>query len=163
MIRISFKGRKELYDHGQFRECCFECSVCSLHCVVQNLEGYGGRKTFLYDLFSSEEPESHRALWSCSGCHKCVDVCPQEVDPLKVIVSLQEQSFEGGDAPSYVYDLVGLVLETGMSFPVTRKTLKDREKYGLPPPEAKGIDEVQRIAGLTGLQEKLRRKKGGTR
>jgi hypothetical protein len=28
-------------------------------------------------------------------------------------------------------------------------------------PEAKGIDEVKRIAALTGLKEKLRCKKGG--
>ena len=161
MITINFKGRKNLYDYGDLRECCFECSVCSLHCVIQNREGYGGRKTFVYDLFSSEAPQVHEALWACSGCHKCVDVCPQEVDPLKVIVSLQEQSFEEGDAPPYVYDLVELVLETGMAFPVTKKTLKDREKLGLPTPEAKGIDEVRRIARLTGLKEKLRRKKGG--
>jgi heterodisulfide reductase subunit C len=163
MITINFKGRKDLYDYEELCERCFECSVCSLHCVIQNREGYGGRKTFVYDLFSSEAPQIHEALWACSGCHKCVDVCPQEVDPLKVIVSLQEQSFEEGDAPSYVYDLVGLVLETGMAFPVTKKTFKDREKLGLPPPEAKGIDEVRRIAGLTGLEKKLKGKKTGDR
>lgn len=158
MITIHFKGRKDLYDFDELRECCFECSVCSLHCVVQNRKGYGGRKTFVYDLFSSEEPRVHEALWACSGCHKCAEVCPQEVDPLRVIVSLQEQAFEEGDAPSYVYDLVNLVLETGMAFPVTKKTLKDREKLGLLPPEETGNDEVRRIAGLTGLAKKLKEK-----
>ncbi|MBW2636684.1 MAG: hypothetical protein JRC86_04020 [Deltaproteobacteria bacterium] len=161
MIKIKFRGRKNLYDYEVLRECCFECSVCSLHCVVQNREEYGGRKTFVYDLFSSEAPQIHEALWACSGCHKCAEVCPQEVDPLRVIVNLQEQSFEVGVAPSYVYDLVGLVLETGMAFPVTKKTLKDREKLGLPPPEVKGIAEVRRIAGLTGLEKKLKGKKTG--
>ncbi|MEA3471777.1 MAG: hypothetical protein U9R24_08665 [Thermodesulfobacteriota bacterium] len=163
MIKINFRGRKNLYDYGELRECCFECSVCSLHCVIQNMEGYGGRKVFIYDLFSSEAPQVHEALWSCSGCHKCAEVCPQEVAPLKVIISLQEQSFEEGTAPPYVYDLVELVLETGMAFPVTKKTLKDREKLGLLPPEAKGIDEVRRIAGLTGLEKKLKGKKAGNK
>lgn len=161
MIRINFRGRKTLYDFDELRECCFECSVCSLHCVIQNREVYVGRKTFVYDLFTSEAPQIHEALWACSGCHKCAEVCPQEVDPLKVVVSLQEQSFEEGDAPSYVYDLIRLVLETGMAFPVTKKTLKDREKLGLSPPEAKGIDEVRRLAVRTGLEKKLKGKKTG--
>ncbi len=161
MITINFRGRKNLYDFGELRELCFKCSVCSLHCVIQNREGYGGRKAFVYDLFSSEAPQVHEALWACSGCHKCAEVCPQEVDPLKVIVSLQEQSFEEGGAPPYVYDLVALVLETGMAFPVTKKTLKDREKLGLTPPEAKGVDEVRKIAGLTGLEKKMQGKRGG--
>lgn len=163
MITISFRGRKTLYDYGELRECCFECSVCSLHCVIQNKEGYGGRKTFVYDLFSSETPQIHEALWACSGCHKCAEVCPQEVDPLRVIISLQEQSFEEGDAPPYVYGLVKLVLETGMAFPVTKKTMKDREKLGLPSPEVKCIDEVRRLAVLTGLENKLKDKKTADR
>jgi heterodisulfide reductase subunit C len=158
MIKIYFKGREKLYDSGQLREVCFECSVCKLHCVVENLEGYGGRNAFLYDLFGSGNPVIHRALWSCSGCHKCVEVCPQDVDPLRVIINLQERSFEEGKAPSYVYDLDELVLETGMSFPVTKKTIKDREKLGLSPLSPIPVDEIKQITVKTGLREKLTRK-----
>ncbi|MBW2595764.1 MAG: 4Fe-4S dicluster domain-containing protein [Deltaproteobacteria bacterium] len=155
MIGIDFSGRKKLYEIGTLREVCFQCSVCALHCVVQNVEGYDIRNTFVYDVFGSDDPDHHRALWTCSGCHKCHEVCPQDVNPARVIDDLREQSFKNGCAPSYVYDLARLVIRTGMAFPVTRRTLKEREKMGLQPIETAAAGEIRQIAGITGLLDKI--------
>ncbi len=158
MIRIEFDGRKDSYGKARLAEVCFQCSVCSLHCVVQFLEGYDSRHTYVYDLFQSPRPEAHRALWTCSGCHKCHLACPQDVNPIEVILSLRERAFEEGCAPPYVYDLVETVLNTGMSFPVTKKTVKDRENLGLPALKPAG-DDMEKIFRLTGLAEKLAKRK----
>ncbi|MBN2284253.1 MAG: hypothetical protein JXO48_10220 [Deltaproteobacteria bacterium] len=155
MIEITCRKAQIGQGVEYLREVCFECSVCSLHCVVQNVEGYDGKNTFVYDLFQSNEPWGHRALWACSGCHKCYETCPQDADPLRVISVLRQQAFVEGIAPPYVYDLITLVLETGRAFPVTKKTLKDREKLGLREPEPTPVDEIGHIAGRTGLLEKL--------
>jgi heterodisulfide reductase subunit C len=157
MLRIQFEGRDQLYDDAELEETCFQCSVCSLLCVVQNLKGYDSRRTFVYDLFRSRQPHAHPALWACSECHKCHEVCPQDVDPSRVIADLKEKSFEEGYAPAYVWNLMEMVLMTGMAFPITGKTLKEREKLGLPAQKPLPIDEILRIAELTGLLEKIER------
>jgi heterodisulfide reductase subunit C2 len=156
MIIINLKEDPARSGGTELTETCFECSVCALHCVVQHVAGFNSRNTFVYDLFRSDNPAAHRALWACSSCHKCVEVCPQDVDPLSVIVRLREKAFNEGRAPAYVYDLVKLVLDTGFAFPVTKKTQKDREALGLTGPDASAVGEIRRIASRTGLLGKLR-------
>jgi len=162
MIKITYRGRKKDYAFDRLREACFQCSVCSLHCVVQDLEEFDAKHTFVYDLFSSDEPHRHSALWACSGCHKCYEVCPQDVNPARVIENLREESFEAGSAPGYVYDQVELMLETGMSFPVTKKTVKDREKLGLAEPKKGPVEDIRKIFEKTGLMQKLEKRRKGS-
>ena len=156
MITIDLKENSVLPGGMRQKEACFECSVCALHCVVQHVTGFDSRNTFVYDLFRSPDPAVHRALWACSSCHKCVEVCPQDVDPLSVIARLREKAFTEGRAPAYVYDLVRLVLETGYAFPITKKTQKDREELGLSAPDSSAVGEIRCIASRTGLLEKLK-------
>jgi len=151
MLRIEF----EQYEFVRLMEICFQCSVCSLLCVVQNIDGYDSRRTFLYDLFGSENPHAHHALWACSLCHKCTEACPQEVNPARVIANLQERSFAEGYSPAYVWNLMETVLLTGRAFPVTEKTQKDRKKLGLHELKPSAVSQIQQIAELTGLRKKI--------
>lgn len=162
MIKINYRGRKKDYAFDRLKETCFQCSVCSLHCVVQELERFDAKHTFVYDLFGFDEPQRHPALWTCSGCHKCHTVCPQDVNPARVIENLREQSFEEGTAPDYVYDQVDLMLETGMSFPVTKKTVKDREKLGLTALTKGPVEEIRKIFEKTGLLKKIEKGRSGS-
>ena len=157
MLTIDLKDDAAPPGGRHLTEVCFECSVCALHCVVQDVEGFTPRNTFVYDLFRSGEPEVHHALWACSACHKCVEVCPQDVDLLAVIMTLRERAFAEGRAPSYMYDLVGLVLDTGYAFSFSKKTLKDRDALGLPPLDESAVEDIRRVAERTGLLEKRRR------
>jgi|GEM_PF-1075376 heterodisulfide reductase subunit C len=157
MLRFQYKGRGPNFETITQKETCFQCSVCSLLCVVQHMEGYDHRNTFLYDLLQDPRPYANRALWACSGCHKCEEVCPQDIRPAHLIADLQERSFEEGYAPAYVWNLTEMVLLTGMAFPVTAKTLKERKKLGMGPPPSPPVEEIQRIAQRTGLQEKMER------
>lgn len=156
MITIDLKDICVHAEAKRLKEVCFECSVCAPHCVVQLVAGFDRRNTFVYDVFRSADPAAHSALWSCSSCHKCVEVCPQDADPLSVIVGLREKAFTEGRAPSYVYDLVGLVLATGYAFPVTKKALKEREALGMSALDSTAAEELRCIAERTGLLEKLK-------
>jgi len=72
-----------------------------------------------------------------------------------VVASFQERSVEEGYAPTFVYKLVEMVISTGMSFPVTQKTIKERENLGLLAFKFEAVEDIQRIAKRTGLLEKL--------
>lgn len=155
MIQIDSIGRDRNYDFLTLQHLCFECSVCSLHCVVQHLNAYDSSRTFFYELLRSDKPQAQLSLWCCSACHKCSEACPQDVDPARVVASFQERSVQEGYAPTFVYKLVEMVLSTGMSFPVTQKAIKERENLGLSAFKFEAVEDIQRIAKLTGLLEKL--------
>ena len=156
MLTIEFQGGDKRYRKKNLKEVCFQCSVCALVCVVQNLKPYDCRNTFVYNVFGSNEPFAHGDIWACSDCHKCTEVCPQDVDPARVMADLRERSFSEGRAPESVRALMESVLTTGMGYPVTAKTLKDRENMGLDPPKTPPLDEIERIAELTGLSERAK-------
>jgi heterodisulfide reductase subunit C len=156
MIQIDYIGRDRNYEFLTLQHLCFECSVCSLHCVVQHLKVYDSSRTFFYELLRSDEPQAQLSLWCCSACHKCSESCPQDVDLARVVASFQERSLAEGYAPSFVYKLVEIVISTGMSFPVTQKTIKEREDLGLLAIKFEAVEHIQRIAKSTGLLEKLK-------
>ena len=144
------------------QQLCFECSVCSLHCVVQHLKAHDSSRSFFYGLLRSDKPQAQLSLWCCSACHKCSEVCPQDVDPARVVASFQERSVEEGYAPDFVYKPVEMVLSTGMSFPITRKVIKERENLGLSAFKFEAAEDIKRIAKRTGLLKRLENPRSGS-
>jgi len=157
LIGIQYEGRNDLLERYPMIERCFKCSVCSLVCPIQYLEEYSPTQSYVYDLFTCENPLTNPNLWSCAACHKCHEICPQDVNPAKVFTDLKELSFEKGLAPQGVKALVKTVITTGISFPITLVTQRLREKLNLPPLECKAQEEITLIARKTELEEKIKR------
>jgi heterodisulfide reductase subunit C len=156
LLSIEFQARNGILEISEAAEKCFKCATCALVCPVTRYgEGYNPRETFVYDIFSSVKPAANQNIWSCALCHKCYEVCPQDVNPPKVIESLKEIAFEKGWAPPNVVALVESVIHTGRAFPITDATKRMRAQFNLPPLTSEGLDDLREIAENTGLEERL--------
>ena len=162
VISIKFEGLNEKLEKIPSVGRCFKCSVCSSCPVTQFVEKYRTRKenqkdvTFVYDIIASETPESNEHLWKCCICERCVEVCPQDFTPGEYFLRIKEKSFDEGKAPDSIYGLFKAILENGIAFPVSARTMKDREKLGLEPIAEKPTEEIKTIMEKTGLISRLK-------
>ena len=156
ILTVESQARDQLLEKSKAVEKCFKCGTCSLVCPITRYgEGYSPTETFVYDVFSSAEPAANPSIWSCAVCHKCYEVCPQDVNPPKIIESLKETAFENEGAPAGVTALVKSVINTGIAFPVTEATKRMRAQLNLPPIVPEEVDELKKTAQNTGLHKKL--------
>ncbi len=160
LLSIEFQARDQVLEKSKAIEKCFKCATCALVCPVTLYgEGYNPRETFVYDVLGSEKPAANQNIWSCAICHKCYEVCPQDVNLPKVFESLKEMAFEDGLAPPSLVAVVESVIHTGLSFPLTDTCKTMRAQLDLPALAPKGVDDLGEIAKNTGLEEKLSRLK----
>ena len=160
LISIECEARNGLMVRQPLVERCFKCSVCALVCPIQYLEEYSPTQSYVYDLFTCDNVLANPNLWSCASCHKCAEICPQDVNPAHVFLNLKELSFEQGLAPQGVTALIKTIITTGISFPVTSVTQRLREGLGLPPLTSTAHEELKLIVKRTGLEEKMRKVAG---
>ena len=160
LISIECEARNGLMERQPLVERCFKCSVCALVCPIQYLEEYSPTQSYVYDLFTCDNVLANPNLWSCASCHKCAEICPQDVNPARVFLNLKELSFEQGLAPQGVMALIKTIITTGISFPVTSVTHRLREGLGLPPLTSTAQEELKLIVKRTGLEEKMRKVAG---
>ena len=160
LVTIKYQEAYRVTETSEAVQRCFKCGVCSLVCPVTLYgEGYSPRESFVYDVFGSDEPAANPNLWDCPLCHKCSEVCPQDVHPPKAFESLREAAFKNGWAPSSVTELVESVIQTGSSYPLTDASRRARDRLNLPSLAPEGVDELTVIARNTGLQGVLHRLK----
>jgi len=154
LLRASFQARDPQLEPRPEAEYCLQCAVCGLVCVVNHAQVYDPRRTFVYDLFA-QGIEARETLWGCPACHKCEERCPYDFKPLELVKAHKEAAFAAGLAPKEVYAEFESVLSTGLAFPVSSVTLRQRAQLGLPdlPPAPAG--ELVAIAERTGLAAKL--------
>ena len=160
LISIQCEARNGLMERRPLVERCFKCSVCALVCPIQYQEEYSPTQSYVYDLFTCDNVLANPNLWSCASCHKCTEICPQDVNPAHVFLNLKELSFEQGLAPQGVVALIKTIITTGLSFPVTSVTQRLREGLGLPPITSTAQEELKLIVNRTGLEEKMRKVAG---
>lgn len=158
-IRAKYPGSHGL-TQWEAAELCLKCGVCctaehSCH-VMHDEAKFGPLYTFVYDCLGSPEGARNPNIWLCVSCHKCEEVCPYEVSPIKFIESLKAEATGLGVVHPTIRGEVGNVLATGFAFPLTSATERQRQALGLPALSTGPAVEVQAIAQGTGLFEKLR-------
>lgn len=51
---------------------------------------------------------SREELWACTSCNACVEACPVNIDPLKIIMDLRQYAvMEESQAPASVNAMIG--------------------------------------------------------
>ena len=137
VIRAEYPSRDGSVKSEDAAEICLECGVCCVleahSCHAQRDEQFDPLHTFVYDCLGSEDPAGNPNIWLCVSCHKCEELCPYDVFPVRLIEALKVRAFNSGLAhPGVVREIVQIV-ETGFAFPLTGSTKRQRENLGLKP------------------------------
>jgi ferredoxin len=72
---------KELLPEGGNLNLCLTCGACSSGCPATGLENLDPRKFLrMAALGMDEEITSTPWIWMCTGCQRCIYVCPMKID-----------------------------------------------------------------------------------
>ena len=142
-------------------EICFKCGVCCVindhACHAQHDAQFTPRHTFVYDCLGSGNPYVNPNIWLCVSCHKCEELCPYEVSPVRIIESLKAQAFDEGSLHPMILGEIRQIISTGYAFPLTGASYRQRERLGLDAIVQETDEELRRISEKTGLLRKLER------
>jgi heterodisulfide reductase subunit C len=123
---------------------------------VQFDDRFTDKNTFVYDCLGSSEPEKNQNIWLCVSCHKCEEMCPYDVSPLRFIKSLKAQAFEFGYTPDMIRGELENVLLTGYAFPIMPSTARWRKELGLEEINTSASRDIKIIAEITDFIKKMK-------
>jgi heterodisulfide reductase subunit C len=157
---VVYNSEDDALELKEAAEICLECGVCCVvkahSCHAQYDRQFNPTYTYVYDCLSNESPTENPNIWECVSCHKCEEVCPYDVSPLRFIEAMKAKAFEEGNAHPMILGEVENIVSTGFAFPITPSSRRQREQLGLDPIEKKAEKELILIARKTGIFERLR-------
>ncbi|MHA1273957.1 MAG: 4Fe-4S dicluster domain-containing protein [Promethearchaeota archaeon] len=166
MVTIDFEFRNHIInsDIGSTLAYCYQCATCSGACPAAQVTSgrYNPRRLILDALLGLKEkifgPENAHAIWLCSVCDTCDEVCPQKVELTEIFTILKNISVERGEAPAHYTSQASTILEHGKAIPMQPAIERRRSQMGLPEIIAPDIDEIKKLLAATKLPEKLPKK-----
>ena len=164
-IRVKYDSSDFSLNIKETAEICFKCGVCCVvkghSCHAQYDDQFNPKYTFVYDCLGTDEPSNNPNIWLCVSCHKCEEICPYDVSPVKFIEAIKAQSFERGNIHPVLFGELDQITSTGYAFPLTRASERRRQKLGLGPLGDLAANDVKNISERTGLSIKLKNIKEG--
>ena len=158
VIRVKYDAEDNL-SVVEASEICLKCGVCCVvkehSCHAQLDSQFSPRYTYVYDCLGADSPSENPNIWLCVSCHKCEELCPYEVSPIRFIESMKSKAFEDGRAHPVIFGEVANVVSTGFAFPLTASSRRQRQRMGLAPLDESASEDLKKIAEKTGLSEKI--------
>jgi len=102
---------------------------------------------FKKDVLSAQLP------WYCLSCFTCLDRCPQGGDVGEVMFALRNIAVRQGNVPAGVSGQAKALYETARVINPVRSALDKRETMGLVKITTDGLEEVQKILKITGMEK----------
>jgi heterodisulfide reductase subunit C len=136
-----------IHDNGGDRiYACFECGQCVSVCPVRRVNSAFSPRKIMHMLFLGllEGLIQDEALWLCTNCYTCQEICPQGIKVAEIINTLKNISFRRGFSPPGVLKQSGEISGSGMLYRLDEFDMKKRKKAGLPM-LSNQIDEVVRL------------------
>lgn len=138
---------------------CYECIKCTSGCVAAKLQPEfrphqivgAARLGFRDQVLDS------RAIWNCTTCNYCLEICPQDVYPTDVIRSIRRMAVGSGRILEEHRKVSKMLIDTGHLVPINEKYVSLRKEFGLPPlpptthTYPKALEEVKKIVETTGF------------
>jgi heterodisulfide reductase subunit C len=157
-VDLNFKRQVlDLMIGGKDISYCYQCGYCNTNCPVHQRVGsrYNPRDLVLFSLMGYKDAILNHpdplALWGCTNCETCDEICPSEIPITDIINYLKNLSVEKGKAPDYYPNLMKTITENGKAIPVQSAIEKRREKLGLAPASKVSVDEVKVIMEATNV------------
>ncbi len=158
VIRVNYDTDDNL-SVVEASEICLQCGVCCVvkehSCHAQLDNQFSPKYTFVYDCLGMNPPSENPNIWLCVSCHKCDELCPYEVSPIRFIESMKAKAFEDGLAHPVILGEVVNVVSTGFAFPLTASCRRQRQQLGLEPLDESAVEDLEKIAEKTGLSGKI--------
>lgn len=76
---------------------CINCGICVKECAF--LQEYGSPQTLAIGWQESNGPANNRFPFECSLCGLCHGVCPKDLDPSAMFLTMRQQLVSDGAAP----------------------------------------------------------------
>jgi heterodisulfide reductase subunit C len=76
---------------------CYQCSMCSDGCpVAYAMDYYPNQLIHLVRLGLKEKVLNSTTIWLCASCETCATRCPNEIDIVRLMDILREESVKAG-------------------------------------------------------------------
>jgi len=163
VIRVNYDADDNL-SIVEASEICLKCGVCCVvkghSCHAQLDSQFSPKYTYVYDCLGMDSPSENPNIWLCVSCHKCEELCPYEVSPIRFIESMKAEAFDNGRAHPVIFGEVANIVSTGFAFPLTASSRRQRQQLGLEPLDESAAEDLMKIAEITGLSEKIDQYRG---
>ncbi|TXT61332.1 MAG: CoB--CoM heterodisulfide reductase iron-sulfur subunit C [Promethearchaeota archaeon] len=165
---VDFEFRKQVMDYHQGSDVikyCYQCNRCTDNCPVSYATDefyqykYNPRSNILNALLGYKENifgVDEMAIWGCTVCDTCDEVCPQNIELTEVFTLLKNQSIAKGRGPEFIYQQAGMIYENGKAIPMQSAIERRRQDLGLPDIMAPNTEELQSLLNNMKLNQKLK-------
>jgi heterodisulfide reductase subunit C len=166
---MDFEFRKQVMDYHQGSDVikyCYQCSRCTDNCPVSFVTdelyqyGYNPRRNILNALLGYKDnifSADLIAIWGCTVCDTCDEVCPQNIELTEIFTLLKNQSIEKGEGPDFIFQQAQAIYESGKAIPSQAALERRRESMGLPAIIAPNVDEFQMLMNNMEINKKLKK------
>jgi heterodisulfide reductase subunit C len=139
---------------------CLQCGVCTSECPVSKVTmgKYNPRRNILAALSGYKDLLLNRddlAIWGCTDCHTCDEVCPYDIELTSLFASLKNQSIALGKGPEYIVEQAKVIFDYAKAIPSQPAIERRREDLGLPAVLKPDINEVQTLLTNLGIKDKF--------
>ncbi|MHA1805068.1 MAG: 4Fe-4S dicluster domain-containing protein [Promethearchaeota archaeon] len=166
---LDFEFRKQVMDHhisSDLIKYCYQCSRCTDNCPVSAVSidfyttsGYNPRANILNALLGYKDAifsADPLAIWGCTVCDTCDEVCPQNIELTEIFTFLKNKSTEMGKAPEFIYGQAKAIFENGKAIPSQPAIERRRQQLGLPEIPSPDVNIVQSLIKNIGADKKLK-------
>ena len=147
-INYEFRERLNKMMGGFSHNFCYQCGACVADCPTHRfMPEFSPRTIILQALYGMEEELTGEdaLIWNCTNCYNCQERCPQEVNPIEVIIALKNISREKGTHQKVVDNIIDRVSERGVTVLETDLIKRRRAELALPVFEMKCQEEVAKL------------------
>ncbi|MFX0069569.1 MAG: 4Fe-4S dicluster domain-containing protein [Candidatus Hermodarchaeota archaeon] len=168
-MSLDFEFRKQVMDFhigSEVIKYCYQCSRCTDNCPVSAVTidfysqgGYSPRANILNALLGYKDAifgADKLAIWGCTVCDTCDEVCPQNIELTEVFSFLKNESAAKGEAPENIYGQAKAIFENGKAIPSQPAIERRRQQMGLPAVAAPDVNEIQSLLKNIGADKKLK-------
>jgi heterodisulfide reductase subunit C len=165
---LDFEFRKQVMDYhvsAELIKYCYQCKRCTDNCPVSEATDqfysylYDPRANILNSLLGYKDAifsADPIAIWGCTVCDTCDEVCPQHIELTEIFTFLKNESIKRGKGPDNIFAQAKAIFESAKAIPSQAAIERRRQQMGLPAVAAPNINEIQTLLKNIGADKKLK-------
>jgi len=163
-VSIDVEFRRKVMDMHMSERLmyCYQCNHCTYECPVSDAVGadvYNPRKLILYSFLGMKGniigQKENAALWACTTCDTCDEVCPNKIELTHIFYTLRNLSVKAKEAPAAYITQAKTIWENAKAIPKQPAIQRRREQMNLSELPDPDLGEIQAILKETKLDEVL--------